>query len=476
MCASFRHLFVLLLTVLPSIVAGQPTAPGTDGSALERSQAFAAEMEAYEEQLGDLESRYGPYHRSLLEPLQGMTALADRDQDYEFVSALQERQLQVMRTVYGFRNPELVPLMHAIIANDLLRQNWAAVADHLEHIRYLRADAPPEEKLQILAQQIDWFLQRVALDDRGERARNFMHARELVEEMVDLAEETYGEGSPELVPWHYRSALTDYRLVELLNSDRGLSSDVIDRLVHTDGIGRLQTARTGAAIDINQLLGSGNFIPVVEEGELIGEAYLRDGMRTLEKIGEIAAQQGNLEAQAMAKIYEADFQHIMGSRLAYRKYREAREQLLEAGLDEARIETYLNTPMLIPVPRLFLSLDAALADQQRQRTLGAYTGDGITLGQLVAWDDGVPNVLRPEAEDPLLAVDIAYDRVDLTLSVSTSGGISSVDVLAAEPDERSVERKASRAVRDIRVRPAIVAGKPRRTRDVHVRYLTPSEN
>jgi len=38
------------------------------------------------------------------------------------------------------------------------------------------------------------------------------------------------------------------------------------------------------------------------------------------------------------------------------------------------------------------------------------------------------------------------------------------------PDERLVERRATRALRDIRFRPSIVEGKPKRIRDLQLRY------
>lgn len=472
-----RQLFtLLLLAVLPTLtLQGQTLEADAAGTpALLRSNAYTADMEAYQVQLADLESRYGPYHRSLLEPLQGMTALAKDVADLELVAELQNRQLQVMRTVFGFRNPELEPLIRDIITNAIARAQWSEVADHLEHLRYLATDDSTDldTRLRLVEQQADWELMRVFLEDADQRARNFMRARSFTDELLSMAEQHYGESAPELIPWLYKSALTNYRLVEMLNADTGISSDIVDRLVQEDGTTRLISNSAGV-ISPEALFGSNSFVPIVDEGELVGEAYLRDGMRAVERIGGIAESQRNLEAQAMALIYEGDFQRILGNGLAFRKYRDARDLLLEAGVPEARVEAYFNVPMLIPAQRLHLTLEEALADRETQHNLvGEAAAGKLTLGPLLAWDEGVPNVPRPVSADATFALDLPHDQVDLTLSISQSGRISSVEVQAAEPPERRVERKAWRAVRDIKVRPALVAGKAQRSRDVHIQFLS----
>ena len=45
-----------------------------------------------------------------------------------------------------------------------------------------------------------------------------------------------------------------------------------------------------------------------------------------------------------------------------------------------------------------------------------------------------------------------------------------MEVLASIPDERNIQRKARRAVREIKMRPSIIEGKAQRLRDVQIRY------
>lgn len=468
----FQYLLVLLPVILlpfsHSVVAADAT------STVAASNVLATDILNYEEQLADLESRFGPYHRSLLEPLQSLTELAAEQADFTRVAELQNRQLQVMRTVLGFRHPELVPLLHEIVTNEIRLQNWEAVSDHLEHIRYLvaaEANNDPTVLLETMSQQAYWHLARVYLDRSELRARNFMQARELTAEMLELAQSIFDEESQQLIPWLYESALNEYRLVALMNADDGIAADTIERLIREEGIARLQTFGRNR-IDVGSLLGNRTYIPIVADGELVGEAYLRDARYILEDIGEIAEQAGDLEGQAMALIYEGDLQRVMDESIAFRKYRDARTLLLEAGISNEKIELYFNRPALIPLPEIFLRLDDALAyQQQRMAGITISSADQLHLGQFIAWQHGLPNVPKPVAVAEFLNVEPVYSYVDATLSVSSSGNISSVKVIAAYPDERNVEREAVRAIRKIKVRPAIVEGRARRTRDVHIRYL-----
>ena len=71
--------------------------------AVVESNALATDIANYEEQLADLESQFGPYHRSLLEPLQSLSELAQQEGNFDRVAELHNRQLQVMRTVLGLQ-------------------------------------------------------------------------------------------------------------------------------------------------------------------------------------------------------------------------------------------------------------------------------------------------------------------------------------------------------------------------------------
>ena len=497
----FQNVLALLIPLMPvlPLVPFQPLMAADASSVVASSNAYAADIAKFEEQLADLESSFGAYDRSLLEPLQNLTELALEQSEYERVGELQNRQLQVLRTVLGFRHPEIVPLLQEIVTNEIRLGKWESVSDHLEHIQFLVSGDPENNAIatiDAMRQQAYWHLARVYLDEREDRARNFMEARELTDDLADLAKAEFGEDSNELIPSLYELALTEYRLVELMNADDGIAGDTIERLIRAEGVARLQLYGNNR-MNVENLFGTRNYIPIVERGELIGEAYLRDAENTVKEIGEIAEKSGNLETQAMALIYAGDMQQVMGKGTSMRKYREARELLLEAGVDSAKIEKFFNQPSLIPYPTMFLTLDEALAylEQGKQgiESLGTanqssenessenettedqssepQSTDPVHLGQLVAWQEGLPDVAMPIATAGFLKMNLAFNAVDATVSVSSAGKVSAVEVLAANPAEQKVEREASNALRDINVRPAIFEGRAKRLQDVHIRYL-----
>ena len=466
-----KNLVSLGLSIL--LLGGQCWLTAAAQSAFDDSATISSERSNYESQLADLESQFGPYHRSLLEPLQSLVAIEQEQGNYARVAELQSRQLQVVRTVLGFRHPDLLPLVDEIITNEIRLGNWEGVSEQLDHKRYLvtgDTEDLTKQLLNVVEQQAFWHLERVQLDAREHRASNFMQARDYYSELVDMAEDEYGEDTLEMVPWLYKFAMSEYRLVELLNADDGVSADTIERLVHKEGVSRLQSASRGR-VQFNAWAGN-NYIPVVDGDALIGEAYLRDSLNSVRDIGEIFEAAEDLEAQAMAEIYEADFLRIMGRGSALQKYRDAREKLLETGIAAEKIELFFNQPAIIPVPQLFIRLDDAIAYQEHGRAgIDTYSSDQVHLGQLVAWQEGLPHVPEPTAVADVLKVELEHSHVDATLSISSSGAISSVEVVTALPDDRAVRNEAVRAIREIRVRPAIFEGKAKRMRDVHIRYL-----
>lgn len=460
--------FLLLLGLISPLLAAEETALITASSEqLEELQNYQAQIEA-------LESEFGPFHQSLLEPLEAMVSLFNEQADYDRVAELQSRQLQLMRTVLGFEHPDLIPLVQSIIVNQMRLGEWEAISDNLEHIRYLQAsnaDNDPESLLAAIDDQAFWYLSRSYLDERNVRVRNFFLARGLYEEMEELAEASFGEDSPEMIPWLYKQAYNKFQLVQFLNASDGVGSDSVDRLAREDGMSRLRQARGRNLVDTDALFGLGNRIPVVDEDSLIGEAYLRDGYNLLTRIEAILETGEDLEAEAMAKIVRADFQMLQGQGIGIRNYREAQELLLEAGIAEDRIALFFERPMVIPVDKFFLSLDDAIAYQQQSLDqLDPIPEDQLHLGVFTAWSEALASTQKPVNPDPFWQLDLPYNQVDVSFSVSSRGGVSSVDVISSIPDERSVRRKASRALREINFRPAIVKGRGKRVKDVRIRY------
>ena len=434
------------------------------------SNELLQESQKYERQIEELESQFGPLSETILEPLSSISALLETQGNYEALVEIQERQFALMRINLGLEHPDLVRMVRAMIATHKRLGDWQAIADHLDLLRTLQAAIHgnySDELFKAVEDQAQWYLTRVAIDGSTRPGRNFMRARALYKDLEDLAEDRFGENSSELYPWYYKRANNLAQLVALLNADTGLAGNTFDEVVRVDGFIRLEQY---SPYNNAFWLGSSRRIALVNGDLLLGEAYLRDGLSRIGKMRDIAEERDDKEAEAMANLYYGDFR-ILLNQGASRSYRRMHEQLLEAGIESQRIETLFNRPTVIPLPIFFdrfADLEAYQAATIAKRDYIAE--DLLYVGEFTAWDEDAKSIIKPLSTDPLLRVELPYYQADLSFRISTRGKPSSIDVLSMNPDERFVERRANRALRDIRFRPSIIEGKLKRIRDLQLRY------
>ena len=439
------------------------------GSAL----GSTARLEAYALQMEDLEFEFGPYHPSLIEPLESMIELLTEDEDYERVRTLQNRQLQVMRTELGFEHPDLIPLLQSIMTTQLALGNWEEVSDQLEHIRHLRTAIDGEDAellLFAIQDQIDWLFSRITIEDRREQVRNFFKIRDLYEEIEDIVEDSYGEDSIEAAPWLYKVAYNEYHLVRFLNASKGLGSESISRLVRQEGTFGLESQNRNG-FSSRSFFGNSSIIPVIEKGRPVGDKYLRDAYSMVNKIQDVVEESSDLEAQAMIKIYRSDFQLLSDRGTAIRGYRDARDMLLEAGVAAEEVRWFFERPMVIPMEVLHLNFPDALAELRGSiESVATATGDEIHLGMFTSWTEALDSTPMPQSKNPFWQLDHPFKYADVSFTVSSRGKASSVDVLATGPGELDSKRSIWRSVRDIHFRPALIDNRARRVKGVRMRY------
>lgn len=466
--SSLALLVLLCLRALPGYAAeDKPLIGDAPGS--------AEQLAAYQAQIEDLEFEFGPYHSSLIEPLESMIELLNEDEDYERVAELQNRQLQVMRTVLGFEHPDLIPLLQSMMSTQLALGDWEGISDQLDHIRHLRASIDGDNTellLDAMQDQIDWLFSRITIntDARREQVRYFFEVRDLYEEIEDLVEDSYGEDSLEAAPWLYKVAHNEYHLVRFLNGSRGIGSESIDRLVRREGTFGLER-QNRAGISSRSFFGNSSITPVVDRGRPVGDAYLRDAYSMVNKIQDVIEENADIEAQAMVKIYRSDFQLISDRGTAIRGYRDARDMLLEAGIAEEDVRWFFERPMVIPMQALHLNFADAVAElRERIEPIESVASEEIHLGIFNSWTEELDSTPMPQSENPLWRLDHPYKYADVSFSVNSRGKVSSVDVLATGPEELDSKRSVWRSVRDIHFRPAIIDNKARRVKDVRMRY------
>lgn len=455
-----------LIMLLSGLVAG------AELSGLKKSQAVLEEARRLQAEVAEIESESGPYSPDLLQPLQALVELNQTEQDFDEVAAIQSRQLQIMRTELGLDHPDNIAFVDALIATNIKRGAWDEVDNNLEHVRYLQginSEAEPELLLQAVADQASWKITQMILGEVRRRPRNLLAARELYEELKDLAEDSFGKDDPAMVPWLYLRALNLHRLVAILNSRNTLASDTLERVVQVDGVGRLQAYNARAGLLNTFQFGRNNQVPVLDGDRLVGEAYLRDGLAEINNFVEIFEEQGDIEAQAMAEIYAGDFRVLTDIGSGRRSYNRARELLSKAGFSQERIAKYFAEPQLIPMPIFVSSL--AEAEALKETTYAPSISENGTLAiEFTAQQEEAPTVRLSSDYGGKWGLELPSQFVEMTFDVSSRGVVSSADFLAGSSDEKGVRRKAMRAVRGLKFRPRFEGEKPVRVRDVRLLY------
>jgi hypothetical protein len=461
------------LTLALLIIAGYSPALRSQDAVSLSNEALSS-LQAYEEQLADLESEFGPFDARLLEPLAAMEAIHNELGSYDRVASLQSRRLQIRRTALGFESSELIPLLEDMIITQLQLHDWEAVSDSLEHIRHLYAVNYGPDSEQVLAtqsRQAQWMLAQVYLDRDMQRADLVLDTRDLYDQTLDTAIEKYGENSEALLPWLYDRALSLYYLVAMMNTDNGLGGTAIDEVIHRDGIARLQTTSARGSLSALNIYGPSSRIPVVDEDELVGVAYLRQAKGFLHDIEDIGEVTGNAELRGIAAIYKGDFNIMMRRTSGRKDYREAREILIEAGISPERIDRFFARPMALPMPKFFPDF-AGLEAYQQSLLAGipeAERSDN-NAGVFLAWDEDLRAVSMPRPPADFPALEIEKHQIDLEFRLSTKGRVSSVDVLSSESDDNKIERTAWRALREMTFRPPFVDNRTQTVRNARIRY------
>ena len=435
------------------------------------SNSGLSDIESYELQIMNLESAYGPMDQRLIEPLDGLISHLIELGLIDQVAELQAKKLAIMRAHLGFESLDLLPVLREMIQVQQALGNWEATSDILDHIRFLMAanyDHKSEETLLAMENQAQWRLAGFYLDAERNQSTNFLNARNLYADMERLAEDVYGEHSPQLYPWYYKRAYNLGIMVQLLNTKGGFANVFITDLIRSDGTMRLQTDSRLSGTRLSPI-GAWN---IQDRNFVLGEGYLRQARDLINRIRKIAELENDIEVQAIAEIYRGDYNLLMGRGSGRRQYNSAQDMLFEAGVAQVEIDEFFGVPMLLPLPRFFDNF-SELLDYQRIILAGVegIPPGALHLGIFNAWHENARGVLKPTIDDPLLQVGLPQNLVDLKFNINTRGRVSSVDAVRSVPEDDRVAREASRAIREVRFRPAYVDGKATRVRDAQIRYL-----
>ena len=368
----------------------------SEESSVELSNRTARQLDFFDQQIATIETELGPFDPALLEPLQGLTELLMESGDFEQVNDILNRRLQLIRIAEGPASLTQLSTLKELINNNIRLSRWQELTANFENIHFIHSQNSETNTLTLLETKNAvraWHNTAIYLDEPGSRIRHFLESRQLQRQLLREAEESFGEDSPALIPWLYQGAIEQYRVVVFITSQDELGTQAKDYIVRPEQR------------------------PVSN--------YLREGLNIVKRIRQIVETLGDPEAEAMAMIYEADFQMLMDLGTAARLYRAAMDKFEEAAIDSEKIANFFARPVVLPVAQYHLSIDAAVAAQTAYGyvvTPGQDGDDTVHLGDYIAWNESLPVARRPEIPEYASSVTTQLRRVDLEFNISSRGG------------------------------------------------------
>ena len=419
-------------------------------SRVRKSTEYTSQVDLYVQELENLERRFGPYDRSLLEPLDALISLHSSVGDFEEINSLLGRQLQLVHVTEGPNAFSQLPILESLIRNNLEINNFESVTNNFENRQYVflqNPDSSLEQKLASMDDLRNWYLTAFNLDTKQNRLPYFMKSRILLQQMLAVAREAYEEKEERMVPLLYKKALEKYYLMTLLTS--------VDELGH----------------DANDFI----FVPE----RIQPMTYLRQGYEVVKDISDIIRLNGDKEAEGMAMVYEADYQMLLGLGLARRTYQRAMDLFAEAGVQEQKIIDFFSRPIVIPALEYYTSIDDAMSAQAADGYVYTAGEDGedpkIHLGNYTAWNESVPFTPMPNPPDMLSDIELGLTRVDTRFRISSRGKTRGPDAETSDPESVRARRDAEDALKEMVFRPRFVGTRWRPIRNLTMTYWYPTE-
>lgn len=359
---------------------------------------------------------------------------------------------------------KLAAAFAAVVIFGACSLGWATIALAADSDSEPLSEISREEK----AARIFTYLTGVTQGESSQRIQNYLNVSELVDELEHAAADLYGEDDLRMVPWLYLAAMDHYRLAGVLASgDSRVRFQALRKMAVENGGKRLYAvgsvivapwAATGSDWSVRQLQ----------------KNFMREATRKFTDIAEIYESAGNLEAQAMARIYRADLQLLQNQGTPFANYREAQALLRQAGVPEDRIEAFFGRPQLIPANRFYPSLEAAIENQEAELAARLPPHHPARQAPYFAWDESVPAVRAPQPIDSLTAARESYKAVDLRFRLSAEGDVRAVNVVAA-PDsgQERIRSLVRESAYKLHFRPALIGGRGQAQSGMHMRFHLP---
>jgi hypothetical protein len=311
------------------------------------SQLWARDFEAVAEQINvqnhslqQLEAMHGRYAYELVESLQQLADAQLAANRFDDAEKSLERALQITRVTFGLNTNRQYDLLQMALDIDIRRLNWDSVNQQLQHYTWLlgkKYEGTAPDRMQRMQWLSNAYL-RSAIIDPGERRGTYLASATSVNEAAMAYAETTRQKDSAMFP-QLVYALTQKYYIEA-------------RAIAAGGETGYTLRHINPGIDV-----------VDSRKDALQKRY-RAGLHNLKLLSSLlrANPAYSAEAVAMVELHIADWTALFEeSEDVSVLYSTAMRSLLEAGLDQQLLNQLFASPVVLPRPKLELSVSQALA-------------------------------------------------------------------------------------------------------------------
>jgi len=337
-------------------------------------------VDNYQQQLQEIETRLGRFDPALLEPLTRLAETFMLLNQFDETRLLLDRAIQVTRISEGLYTDSQFPLLTMTVENDARRGNWVDANATLEHLYWLYTNKHRgigDNVVSELMRLSDFHLEAVAADSPEQQAYHFRNAAHISWVALRVARLLWGENDPRLVPLQYNLAKQYY--LQAVAVDKG--------------------GQTG--YELREIIPGSSW---VRSRQTVKEAYYLTGLRLLRELRENYAEANppDPEAAALASLYIADWQLLFTQESAEAAYRQAYNELLTSGVEQRSLNSFFENPVVLPQQNYYSSIADALA----ARNSSTVNGTESQVNNLIRFNEW--SATFPDVEFPLGSAHIRF--------------------------------------------------------------------
>jgi len=441
-----------------SFAIGAPASSSDPVSGLELSEQAVA----FDQSVEELINYSGPYDSDSMDRVDRiLSSLIEQGRISQGIHLL-ERQVSATRISKGLLSRNQIPYLQSLFALLSASGDWDTLNDKLTYMTWLTTQSDEftiPEKLELVGAAADWHLTGLAEDRSELEAYHLLQHRDLQESRLQLAEDFYTDNAEEIAPYIYDNAMASVFIgLSIINTETTRE----ELILATEGLASHERNALGGSS-----LSNNNAYFDISSTEIIERVYtnnMRQAIAELTQLREQFEAEDNTEAAAMTAMHIGDLilieyqfmprtyariRNLRGSPnigRAMTHYRNALQQLAQAGYSPDRINEFVHCPQIIPLPEIQLVLPEQGQNCMTELNQSAETIDFGTYFTLSPISAGLNK--RDLQSSKLVSAEIEFD-------IASNGQTRRDNIVTLEPDSRKNKRRIESAITNLQFRPRI---------------------